>query len=120
MNNLNFFRETACLSKKEIASLMNVTVYTYMGYEEERMIMSEETKMLISMIFNIDIEQISCCKTNISNTTINKLNVLSQMSQDERYRNLIYNLTGKKQDKIGYKQIDLIIKNLKKCQKIEL
>ncbi len=43
MNNLRFFREMACLTRKELASLMNVTVYTYMGYEEGRMIMYDET-----------------------------------------------------------------------------
>lgn len=113
MNNLKFFRETACLSRKELASLMNVTVYTYMGYEEERMIMYDETKKLLSMIFNIEVDQIECCKADVSENTTNKLNVLSQMSQEERYQALIYNLTGKRQDKIGYKQINSIIKNLK-------
>lgn len=39
MNNLGFFRETAGLTKKELASLMNVTVYTYSGFEDERMVM---------------------------------------------------------------------------------
>lgn len=113
MNNLKYFRTIANLTRKELSSLMNVTVYTYQGYEDDRMVMRPETVILISMIYNIDKHDIFCPESNVSEDTLEKLNNLSAMSEKERYSQLIFNLTGEKKDRVGYKQINIILKKIR-------
>lgn len=113
MNNLKYFRTIANLTRKELSSLMNVTVYTYQGYEDDRMVMRPETVILVSMIYNIDKLDIFCPESNVSEDTLEKLNNLSAMSEKERYSQLIFNLTGEKKDRVGYKQINMIIKEIR-------
>lgn len=113
MNNLKYFRTIANLTRKELSSLMNVTVYTYQGYEDDRMVMRPETVILVSMIYNIDKNDIFCPESNVSENTLEKLNNLSAMSEKERYSQLIFNLTGEKKDRVGYKQINMIIKEIR-------
>ena len=113
MNNLKYFRTIANLTRKELSSLMNVTVYTYQGYEDDRMVMRPETVILVSMIYNIDKNDIFCHESNVSKDTLEKLNNLSAMSEKERYRQLIFNLTCEKKDRIGYKQINTILKKIR-------
>ena len=113
MNNLKYFRTISNLTRKELSSLMNVTVYTYQGYEDDRMVMRPETIILVSMIYNINREDIFCSENDISEDTLQKLNDLALISGKERYSQLIYNLTGEKKDKIGYKQVNMIIKEIR-------
>lgn len=113
MNNLKYFRTITNLTRKELSSLMNVTVYTYQGYEDDRMVMRPETIILVSMIYNINREDIFCSENDISEDTLQKLNDLALISGKERYSQLIYNLTGEKKDKIGYKQVNMIIKEIR-------
>lgn len=113
MNNLKYFRTIANLTRKELSSLMNVTVYTYQGYEDDRMVMRPETVILVSMIYNIDKDDIFCPENDVSEDTLEKLNKLAVMQEKERYNQLIYNLTGDKKDKIGYKQVNMIIKEIR-------
>ena len=113
MNNLVFFRETAGLTRKELATLMNVTVYTYQGYEEGRMIMLHEAKALLSKIYGVRMDEIDCEQSKISPKVVQNLVDLSNLPQNERFSKLIYNLIGKKQNKVGYKQIEAIIKELR-------
>lgn len=113
MNNLKYFRTIANLTRKELASLMNVTVYTYQGYEDDRMVMRPEMVILVSMIYNIDKNDIFCPESNVSEDTLEKLNNLSAMSEKERYSQLILNLMGEKKDRVGYKQINIILKKIR-------
>lgn len=113
MNNLKYFRTIANLTRKELSSLMNVTVYTYQGYEDDRMVMRPETVILVSMIYNIDKNDIFCPESNVSEDTLEKLNNLGAMPEKERYSQLIFNLTGEKKDRVGYKQINMIIKEIR-------
>ena len=113
MNNLKYFRTIANLTRKELSSLMNVTVYTYQGYEDDRMVMRPETVILVSMIYNIDKHDIFCPESNVSEDTLEKLNNLSAMLENERYSQLIFNLTGEKKDRVGYKQINIILKKIR-------
>lgn len=113
MNNLKYFRTIANLTRKELSSLMNVTVYTYQGYEDDRMVMRPETVILVSIIYNIDKNDILCPESNVSEDTLEKLNNLSTMSEKARYSQLIFNLTGEKKDRVGYKQISIILKTIR-------
>ncbi len=113
MNNLKYFRTIANLTRKELSSLMNVTVYTYQGYEDDRMVMRPETVILVSMIYNIDKNDIFCPESNVSEDTLEKLNNLGAMPEKERYSQLIFNLTGEKKDRVGYKQINIILKKIR-------
>ena len=112
MNNLKFFRTIANLKRKELAHLMNVTVYTYQGYEDDRMVMRPETAVLVSMIYNIGKNDIFCNEYDVSDDTLNKLNDLALLPEKERYGQLIFNLTGEKKDKVGYKQVNIILKKI--------
>lgn len=113
MNNLKYFRTIANLTRKELSSLMNVTVYTYQGYEDDRMVMRPETVILVSMIYNIDKNDIFCPENNVSEDTLEKLNNLSAMPEKERYGQLIFNLTGEMKERVGYKQVNIILKKIR-------
>ncbi len=113
MNNLKYFRTIANLTRKELSSLINVTVYTYQGYEDDRMVMRPETVILVSMIYNIDKHDIFCPESSVSEYTLEKLNNLGAMPENERYGQLIFNLTGEKKDRVGYKQINMILKKIR-------
>lgn len=113
MNNLKYFRTIANLTRKELSSLMNVTVYTYQGYEDDRMVMRPETVILVSMIYNIDKNDIFCPESDVSEDTLEKLNNLGAMSEKERYSQLILNLMGEKKDRVGYKQINIILEKIR-------
>ena len=113
MNNLKYFRTISNLTRKELSSLMNVTVYTYQGYEDDRMVMRPETVILVSMIYNIDKNDIFCPESDVSEDTLEKLNNLGAMFEKERYSQLILNLTGEKKDRVGYKQINIILKKIR-------
>ena len=43
---------------------------------------------------------------------MNKLNDLALLPEKERYGQLIFNLTGEKKDKVGYKQVNIILKKI--------
>lgn len=107
-NNLLYIREMANIPKKVISDLINVSVYTYTGYEQGRMFIPEETKIIIKNIYDISLNELCCSINDISETTRNKLMQLAHMTNQEKKGELIYNLTKRCSQNLTYRQINKI------------
>ncbi len=113
MNNLRYFRDLCNAKRAELSSLMNVTAYTYQGYEQGRILLPPETVILISKIYGIIPDEIFDEPSNIPESTIQRLKKLSGLTKSQRHRCFVTNLTGKEQDKLSYTQIGKIIASIK-------
>ncbi|MBO5321419.1 MAG: helix-turn-helix transcriptional regulator [Clostridia bacterium] len=107
-NNLLYIREMANIPKKVISDLINVSVYTYTGYEQGRMFIPEETKIIIKNIYDISLNELCCSINDISETTRNKLMQLAHLTNQEKKEKLIYNLTKRRSENLTYRQINKI------------
>ncbi len=112
MNNLKLFRELSKTSAKKIASLLNVSVYTYYGLEKERMVLDNVLQRMLEKIYDIFPEELFCEKDNISVKSIANIKKMSLLSESAKYDLMIYNLIGERK-KITYKDISKIKKNLR-------
>ena len=108
MNNLHYLRELCKAGRKELAFLINATVYTYHGYEQGRLVLPEETIWLIANIYGIDKNDILCEEEDISERTKQVLAQLSVLTKEQRWQYFIKNLTGKEKEKISYQEIEEI------------
>lgn len=108
MNNLQYIREIAKIPKKMISDLLNVSVYTYTGYEQGRLPIPYENETIIKRMYNININELYCDINSLSFTTKNKLLGFSQLSEQEKKEALIYNLTKKHKKNLTYRQINKI------------
>lgn len=107
-NNLLYIREMANIPKKMISDLINVSVYTYTGYEQGRMLVPEETKIIIKNIYDISLNELCCSINDISEITRNKLMQLAHLTNQEKKEKLIYNLTKRRSENLTYRQINKI------------
>ena len=98
----------ANIPKKVISDLINVSVYTYTGYEQGRMFIPEETKIIIKNIYDISLNELCCSINDISETTRNKLMQLAHLTNQEKKEKLIYNLTKRRSENLTYRQINKI------------
>lgn len=57
-NNLKIFRELSGITKKELATLLNVTVHTYTAFEQEKMSIPAVIEIMISKIYMIPVDSI--------------------------------------------------------------
>lgn len=108
MNNLQYIREIAKIPKKIISDLLNVSVYTYTGYEQGRLLIPFENVIIIKRIYNINIKELYCDINDISITTKNELMIFSKLSNQEKKERLIYNLVKKHKNGLTYRQINKI------------
>lgn len=106
--NLLYMRQKSNSTKKIIAKLLNVSVYTYTGYETDRLIIPNEVLVMLAKIYNIPISDLFCKEEAISDTTINKLHLLSSISEAQRVQQLTENLTGNSHTNISYREIKKI------------
>lgn len=98
----------ANIPKKVISDLINVSVYTYTSYEQGRMLVPEETKIIIKNIYDISLNELCCSINDISETTRNKLIQISHLTNQEKKEKLIYNLTKRRSKNLTYRQISKI------------
>ena len=111
-NNLCFFRSKARISKKTLSKLLNTSVYTYMGYENNRLIIPTEIKILYCKLMDIPINDLFCNIESISNSTIKKMSFLSELDEQAKERKLIFNLTGEENKLVTYTNINSIKQNI--------
>lgn len=81
MNNLRYFRDLCNAKRAELSSLMNVTAYTYQGYEQGRILLPPEIVILISKIYGIIPDEIFDEPSNIPESTIQKTFRLNKESK---------------------------------------
>ena len=105
-SNLLYIRQRSNSTKKLIAKLLNVSVYTYIGYETGRLLIPNEILIMFAKVYNIPTSDLFCREEDISNATTNKLSFLSNISEAEREKQLIKNLTGSSHSNISYHGIN--------------
>lgn len=111
-NNFLYFRNKANIPKKTLAKLLHTSVYTYCGYENNRLIVPKEVLIMFSRIFDIDIKEIFLDPSVISRDTNKNLERLSQLKTDEQEYKLISRLVGTEQHSISFREIAKIRKNI--------
>lgn len=107
-SNMLYIREKSNASKKLIAKLLNTSVYTYTGYETNRLLVPNEIFIMFAKIYDIPTSDIFCCTNEITTTTIKKLAYLSEINNEEREKILTKNLSGNSSSNLSYREIKQI------------
>lgn len=84
-----------CLAKIPLtffSKLLNITVHTYVAYEQGKMMPPPEIIKMIAMLYNIDEAVIN--KSYVDASLIARLNELGQMNNEDKYRILSYRILG--------------------------
>lgn len=111
-NNFLYFRNKANISKKTLAKLLNTSVYTYCGYENNRLTVPNEVIIMFSKILGITVEEIFLDPAIISEETKINIEQLNKLKEPEQECELIRRLTGKDRENISYKEIGEIKKDI--------
>lgn len=75
--------------------------------------MPEEIRHIIAMMYGINLYDIFRDDKVISESSMNVLNNLSKMNEQERLKTLIFNLTGEYKNKVTYEEIEEILNNIR-------
>ena len=94
MEILTTLRCLAEIPLKFFSKLLNVTVHTYVAYEQGKMIPPPEIIKMITMLYDIDPTIINSPSTIIDSSLAAKLNQLSQMNNEEKYKLLSFRILG--------------------------
>lgn len=111
-NNFSYIRQKTQISQKTIAKLLNISVYTYIGYENNRLVIPEEILIMFGKLYDIPTQELICHPQLISKATENKLNELLILDDAKKECKLIKNLTGDSLKKLSYRKIKLIKENI--------
>lgn len=95
MNNLYYFRSISGIQPVVLSKLLNVTVHTYIAYEQEKMDAPFEIMKMLSLIYCVNIRSLSLPENLIPKETIKKVEQLSMLSDDDRIACCTENLLGK-------------------------
>lgn len=121
VSNLLFIREELQITKKFISRLLNISVYTYIGYETGRLIIPTEISIMLSKIYNIPTGDLLCCIQKITPQSLNTIKQIKKLGETEKEQLLIKNLTGNSDGKLSYRDITAvkskIIEEIK-CKKV--
>lgn len=74
------------------SKFLNVTVHTYVAYEQGKMIPPPEIIKMIAMLYNIDESVIN--NSYVDASLIAKLDELAQMNIEDKYKVLSYRILG--------------------------
>lgn len=107
-SNLLFIREKLQITKKFISQLLNVSVYTYIGYESGRLIIPIEILIMLSKIYNISTRDLLCKPQDITDDCLIIIERLNKLSKEEKENMLIKNLIGCSSNNLSYKEISAI------------
>ena len=113
MNNLLFFRNTAGIKPKLLAKLLNVTVHTYLGFEQEKMCIPDEIQIMLSIIYDIDKIDLFSHQSFLSSETIETIKKLSQLEEYEVMDIVKNRLFGNVGVDINYRTVKKIKKEIK-------
>lgn len=105
MNRLKILRELSGATEKQLSKLLGVTVYTYRAYESERMAPGDVEIAMIAKIYNIPAHSVFGSEAVSDDQTAAALRSLKELSEHERYRQMIFNLCGEHRDSLSFAQI---------------
>lgn len=94
MEILKTFRCLADIPITFFSKLLNVTVHTYLAYEQGKMIPPPEIIIMIAMLYDIDASVVIDPSYSIDSTLMTKLNQVAQMNYQEKYKLLSYRILG--------------------------
>lgn len=111
-NNLLYIRQKSKTTKKILACYLNISVYTYTGYENNRLAIPPEVLTMLSIMF--DIPKHTLFDKIDNNIEVNKkIEYLSKLTEQEKEKLFILRLTGKTYKKLSYHKISTIKKQLR-------
>lgn len=94
MNNLRLLRKMIDVPPKKLAKLLNVTAYTYIAFEQEKMNIPLEIVKMLSMIYQVD-EEILLGSEMLQNAELSeKFSRIAKFPEDEKYNLLCKALLG--------------------------
>lgn len=112
MNNLRYFRDIANVPPILLARLLNVTVHTYIAYEQEKTSMEKEIVKMLSLIYCVNELDLFAPVETINDITLQYLNNLSTLSIEDKQKELLRNLTGKESAVLNYRNINKVKRDL--------
>ena len=105
INNIPYLRKQAKISHSTIAKLLNVSVYTYDGYESGRLEYPSEIEILFCRLLGISVNDLYCECTNISDSTLNIIEHLSHLSDDQQVKLFTSNVLSTDNSTLNYQKI---------------
>ena len=114
MNNLHYFRTESGIDVKLLAKLLNVTVHTYLAFEQEKMHLPYEIKIMLSMIYEVDENDFFCESSDLTNDTKQKVQKLSQLKDENLIKVLKERLFENPNVDINYRTVNKVKKEILK------
>lgn len=105
MNNLEYFRKISGVTPKQLARLLNVSVHTYRAFEQERISISQLQLRMLGKIYSIKSDSFIISIEKVSESTINNLQQLSTLTDEQRYSVLCNNLTDGSCSTVTYRDV---------------
>lgn len=113
MNNLNNFRKTSGIEAKQLARLLNVTVHTYLGFEQEKMEMPLEIQIMLSIIYCVDRNELFCEESFIRSDSVKRIQALSHYDKTTLFVLLSKRLLGNEHISVNYRTINKVKSQIK-------
>lgn len=88
MDNLIKIRKLSNVSPKMLSKLLNVTVHTYLAFEQEKMVIPKEIIKMLSLVFRADEEIILDSSKQLSDKDTEQLIKISSLSDEEKLKYL--------------------------------
>ena len=114
MNNLKYFRELADVTPKQLSKLLNVTVHTYIGFEQEKNTIPAEILLMLGKVYSIDPTEISIPQNELNTKTKTVISGYSTLTEDKKIEVFCYNLTGKRKNNLTFCDIKRIKQEITK------
>ena len=112
MNNLRYFRDIANVPPILLSRLLNVTLHTYIAYEQEKTSMEKVIVEMLSLIYCVNELDLFAPIETINDITLKYLNNLSTLSIEDKQKELLRNLTGKDSAVLNYRNISKVKRDL--------
>lgn len=94
MNHLRELRDLTGTPQKMLSKLLNVTVHTYIAFEQKRMTLTPEIIVMLSMMYHVD-KQMITGELSIDNNTRTQLSMIGGMGEEEKLTFYAERLLGK-------------------------
>ncbi len=117
MNNLSYFRKESGVEAKQLARLLNVTVHTYLGFEQEKMCIPPEIEIMLAVIYCVERSELFCEKSQIKKDSIKRIQSLSHYDKTVLLDLLSTRLLGSDHIAVNYRTINKVKDEIRKSCK---